>query len=283
MLGVSTNHTASQQVFREQLELDYPLLSAFDAPEVVEEYVGWLDRDKRLANRAYVLIDTEGVVRYVRIMQNPAEVVPLGVLQDEVAKLGAPLASEPPEESGADALESPPPSEQPASAEAPAEPTAAAPAPDVPPTRDAALHKLAALAAAGGRPTYLGLFYATSEQELPGVQVLNVVEGSPAAEAGIEGMNAGEQNNKLMKAALVALTMSPAGPFVMPLAIAHQLYTARNPPGDVIVAVDDTRVVDAQEFTQAMQRFAPGDHVDFTVVRKKEPRIVSVTLAAAPL
>ena len=283
MLGISTNHTASQQVFREQLELDYPLLSAFDAPEVVEDYVGWLDRDKRLANRAYVLIDTEGIVRYVRIMQNPAEVVPLGVLQDEVAKLGAPSESEPPAAPGSDSFQSLPPSRPSESGDVPAKPTATAPDTDVSPTLDAALGELAALAAAGGRPTYLGIFYATSEQELPGVQVLNVIESSPAAKAGIEGMHAGERDNKLMKAALVALTMSPAGPFVMPLAVAHQLYKARNPPGDVIVAVDDTRVVDAQEFTQAMQRFAPGDRVDFTVVRKKEPRVVRVTLEAEPL
>ena len=282
MLGISTNHTASQLVFREQLQLDYPLLSAFDAPEVVETYVGWLDRDKRLANRAYVLIDTEGIVRYVRIMQNPAEVVPLGVLQDEVAKLGVPSESELPA-AGSDSFESPSPSEPPESGESPAEPTATAPDTGVSPALDAALGKLAALAAASGRPTYLGIFYATSEQELPGVQVLNVVESSPAAKAGIEGIHAGEQDNKLMKAALVALTMSPAGPFVMPLAAAHQLYKARNPPGDVIVAVDDTRVVNAQEFTQAMQRFAPGDRVDFTVVRKKEPRVVRVTLEAEPL
>ena len=249
---------------------------------MVETYVGWLDQDKRLANRAYVLIDTEGIVRYVRIMQNPAEVVPLGVLQDEVAKLGAPSESELPA-AGSDSFESPSPSEPPESGESPAEPPATAPDTGVSPALDAALGKLAALAAASGRPTYLGIFYATSEQELPGVQVLNVVESSPAAKAGIEGIHAGEQDNKLMKAALVALTMSPAGPFVMPLAVAHKLYKARNPPGDVIVAVDDTRVVDAQEFTQAMQRFAPGDRVDFTVVRKKEPRVVRLTLEAEPL
>lgn len=250
---------------------------------MVETYVGWLDRDKRLANRAYVLIDTEGIVRYVRIMQNPAEVVPLGVLQEEVAKLGAPSESELPAAPGSDSSQILPPLGPSESGEAPAKPTATAPHTDVSPALDAALGKLAALAVASGRPTYLGIFYATSEQELPGVQVLNVVESSPAAKAGIEGIHAGEQDNKLMKAALVALTMSPAGPFVMPLAVAHQLYKARNPPGDVIVAVDDMRVVDAQEFTQAMQRFAPGDRVDFTVVRKKEPRVVRVTLEAEPL
>ena len=87
VLGISTNHTASQRIFREQLALSYPLLSAFDAPEVVENYVGWLDRDKRLSQRAYVLIDTDGMVRFVRIMQNPGEVLPVSELEAELAKL----------------------------------------------------------------------------------------------------------------------------------------------------------------------------------------------------
>lgn len=89
MLGISSNHTASQRVFREQLGLDYPLLSAFHAPEVIENYVGWLDQAKRLANRGYVLIDADGIVRYVRIMQKPGEILPLRMLQNEVAKLDA--------------------------------------------------------------------------------------------------------------------------------------------------------------------------------------------------
>lgn len=87
VLGISTNHTASQRIFREQLALSYPLLSAFDAPEMVENYVGWLDREKRLSRRAYVLIDTDGVVRFVRIMQNPGEVLPVSELEAELAKL----------------------------------------------------------------------------------------------------------------------------------------------------------------------------------------------------
>lgn len=87
VLGISTNHTASQRIFREQLALSYPLLSAFDAPEIVENYVGWLDREKRLSQRAYVLIDTDGMVRFVRVMQNPGEVLPVSALEAELAKL----------------------------------------------------------------------------------------------------------------------------------------------------------------------------------------------------
>ncbi len=87
VLGISTNHTASQRIFREQLALSYPLLSAFDAPEVVENYVGWLDREKRLSQRAYVLIDTDGIVRFVRVMQNPGEVLSVNALEAELARL----------------------------------------------------------------------------------------------------------------------------------------------------------------------------------------------------
>ena len=89
VLGISTNHTASQRIFREQLALNYPLLSAFDAPEVVENYVGWLDREKRLSKRAYVLIDTDGIVRFVRVMQNPGEVLSVSEIEAELARLKA--------------------------------------------------------------------------------------------------------------------------------------------------------------------------------------------------
>lgn len=88
VLGISTNHSASQKIFREQLTLDYPLLSAFDVPDMVEKYVGWLDQEKRLSNRAYVLIDTDGIVRYVQVMQNPGEVLSLSEIEGEIAKLG---------------------------------------------------------------------------------------------------------------------------------------------------------------------------------------------------
>ena len=89
VLGISTNHTASQRIFREQLALNYPLLSAFDAPEVVENYVGWLDREKRLSKRAYVLIDTDGIVRFVRVMHNPGEVLSVSEIEAELARLKA--------------------------------------------------------------------------------------------------------------------------------------------------------------------------------------------------
>ncbi|MSQ47972.1 MAG: redoxin domain-containing protein [Deltaproteobacteria bacterium] len=81
VLGVSTNHGASQKVFGEQLKLDYPLLSAFEAPDVITNYAGWLDKDKRLSNRAYFVIDKEGIVRFKKVMEKPREILPTPELE----------------------------------------------------------------------------------------------------------------------------------------------------------------------------------------------------------
>ena len=87
VLGISTNHTASQLVFHGQLTLDYPLLSAFDAPEVITNYAGWLDKEKRLSNRAYVVIDKKGIVRHAKVMENPGEVLPLKDIEQQLSNL----------------------------------------------------------------------------------------------------------------------------------------------------------------------------------------------------
>lgn len=134
--------------------------------------------------------------------------------------------------------------------------------------------------------TYLGVLYATAEEGPEGVLVLNVIEGSPADRAGFEGVNMPTRDNKnhLMKAAIIALAMSPAGPFVMPLAIAHDIYKNRHhPAGDLIVAVENATVRNAQEFTAAMQRYQPGDRVPFQVLRKNQPLQIAVTLEEEPL
>lgn len=83
MLGISTNHTDSQKAFARHLKLDYPLLSAFGHPDVITSYVGWLDKDRRLANRAYFVIDKEGTVRFKKVMENPAELLPM----EEISKV----------------------------------------------------------------------------------------------------------------------------------------------------------------------------------------------------
>lgn len=74
-------------MFGQQLKLDYPLLSAFDTPDVITNYAGWLDKEKRLSNRAYFVIDKEGVVRFKKVMENPREVLPVTELEQAVEGL----------------------------------------------------------------------------------------------------------------------------------------------------------------------------------------------------
>ena len=140
---------------------------------------------------------------------------------------------------------------------------------------------------AESKRTYLGVLYATAEEGPEGVLVLSVIEGSPAYRSGFEGVNAPTQNNKndfMKKAAIIALAMSPAGPFVMPLVAAHDHLTReRHPVGDLIVAVENAPVRTAQDFTEAMQRYSPGDQVAFSVLRKNQPLQITVTLEEEPL
>ena len=140
---------------------------------------------------------------------------------------------------------------------------------------------------AESKRTYLGVLYATAEEGPEGVRVLSVIEGSPAHRSGFEGVNAPtrhDRNDLVKKAAIIALAMSPAGPFVMPLVAAHDHLTReRHPVGDLIVAVENTPVRTAQDFTEAMQRYSPGDQVAFSVLRKNQPRQITVTLEEEPL
>ena len=133
------------------------------------------------------------------------------------------------------------------------------------------------------RRNYLGVLYATAEEGPVGVKVLDVVQGSPAARAGFQGVSSpGAQRSDLFKAAIVVLAMSPAGPFAIPLAIAHDMYTSRQSPGDLIVTVGDHPVRDAQEFSEEMRRYQPGDTVSFSVMRGGKPLQLTVQLEEEP-
>jgi hypothetical protein len=130
---------------------------------------------------------------------------------------------------------------------------------------------------------YLGVLYATSEEGEPGVKVLDVVEGSPADRSGFQGVNApGTHSNDLVKAAIVVLAMSPVGAFAIPLAIAHDIYTNRRSPGDLIVAVNDRPIRDALEFSEEMHNHQPGETVLFSVVRDGKRMQISVVLEEEP-
>lgn len=39
--------------------------------------MGWMDKERRLARRAYFVIDKKGTIRFKKIMENPAELLPM--------------------------------------------------------------------------------------------------------------------------------------------------------------------------------------------------------------
>ncbi|HJY84637.1 MAG TPA: hypothetical protein VKK81_26600, partial [Candidatus Binatia bacterium] len=59
----------------------------FDAPNVIADYAGWLDKEKRLSNRAYFIIDKQGIVRFKKVMESPREILPAPELEQALAEI----------------------------------------------------------------------------------------------------------------------------------------------------------------------------------------------------
>jgi peroxiredoxin len=68
-LGISSNLTFSQQTFAESLKLPYPLLSDFPEAKVMRSY-GVFNEKLMLADRAFFLIDPQGIIRKKWIIEN---------------------------------------------------------------------------------------------------------------------------------------------------------------------------------------------------------------------
>ena len=71
MLGISVNQPFSQKAFADFAKINYPLLSDRDG-KVMQAY-GVYDEPRRLAKRSYVIIDKEGVIRYLSIRPSNSE------------------------------------------------------------------------------------------------------------------------------------------------------------------------------------------------------------------
>ncbi len=63
VLGISANATFSQKAFADFLKLNYPLLSDSQDQKVMKAF-GIFDKERRVAQRSYFIIDKEGVVRF---------------------------------------------------------------------------------------------------------------------------------------------------------------------------------------------------------------------------
>ena len=74
LLGISIDHVWAHKAFRDKLGLEFPLLADFHPRgEVAQSYGAYLP-DYGTANRSLVLIDEEGVVRWVHESPTPLEI-----------------------------------------------------------------------------------------------------------------------------------------------------------------------------------------------------------------
>jgi mycoredoxin-dependent peroxiredoxin len=71
VLGISANAPFSQKAFADFAKINYPLLSDRDGK--VMQAFGVYDEPRRIAKRSYVIIDKDGVVRYLDIRPSNSE------------------------------------------------------------------------------------------------------------------------------------------------------------------------------------------------------------------
>ncbi len=73
MLGISVDSVYSHQAFAKELGgLDYPLLADFHPKGEVAQAYGLWREDKGYSRRAIVILDTQGQVRYSKVIERGA-------------------------------------------------------------------------------------------------------------------------------------------------------------------------------------------------------------------
>jgi peroxiredoxin len=87
VLGMSVNAPFSQKAFADFAKINYPLLS--DASGKTMTMFGVFDQERRQAKRSYVIIDKEGLVRYVNVRPSngPKDLLSTEELLAEVKKV----------------------------------------------------------------------------------------------------------------------------------------------------------------------------------------------------
>ena len=84
---MSVNTAFSQKAFADFAKINYPLLS--DASGKTMTMFGVFDQERRQAKRAYIIVDKDGVVRYVNVRptNSPKDLLSTEELLAEVKKV----------------------------------------------------------------------------------------------------------------------------------------------------------------------------------------------------
>jgi peroxiredoxin len=82
VVGISIDHSWAHRAFRKQLNLEFTLLADFHPKGAVAERYGAYLPDYGTSNRSLVLIDPEGVVRWVHESPTPLEIPGANLLFD---------------------------------------------------------------------------------------------------------------------------------------------------------------------------------------------------------
>ena len=88
LVGISTDGSWSHNAFRKHLGLEMPLLSDFHPKGEVSRAYGAYLEDWGTPNRSLVLIDGEGVVRWVHESPTPLEIPGANLIFDALAAVG---------------------------------------------------------------------------------------------------------------------------------------------------------------------------------------------------
>ena len=86
IIGISGNLTFSQQAFADYLKLNFPLVSDYPDLKTIDAY-GVLDRERRVPQRSYFIVDKRGVIRYKHIVGRGQPLVSNEILMAEIKKI----------------------------------------------------------------------------------------------------------------------------------------------------------------------------------------------------
>jgi peroxiredoxin len=87
LIGISVDSSWTHRAFRKSLGLDIPLLADFHPKGAVSESYGAYLADHGIANRSLVLIDEEGVVRWVHESPSPLEIPGANLIFDALEQV----------------------------------------------------------------------------------------------------------------------------------------------------------------------------------------------------